>query len=162
MRNFFWIGSAGGGRAFAQLRSFDQPPLSQIAQEVPLSCKKVRWPKGGRTKIQLQSCPDISVGDVLVYHGQEFLVQRVHASAVSVSPPLSPKEWPPRIVLRKTLLDPAEVDAEIRTVWGVGFIGMLLPLWMIGMRRYLSLIVLCKRLSPCHTLSSMSSGGLIY
>ena len=95
--------------------------MSHVAQEVPLSCRKVRWPKGGRTKIPLQSVPDVKVGDVLVYHGQEFLIQRVQDSAVSVYPSLSPREWPPRIVLRKTLVGPAEVDNEIRSTWGRWF-----------------------------------------
>ncbi|CAE7544167.1 unnamed protein product, partial [Symbiodinium natans] len=110
-----------GGKAFAQLRSFDQPPLSHVVQEIPLSCRRVRWPKSGRTKIPLQSLPDIRVGDVLEYHGQEFLVQRVHAGAVSVFPRLSPREWPPRILLKKTLVDPAEADVEIRHTWGQWF-----------------------------------------
>ena len=111
----------GGAKAFAQLRSFDQPPLSQVVQEIPLSCKKVRWPKTGRTKIPLKSVPDVRAGDLLEYHGQEFLVKSVHESAVSVHPRLTPQEWPPKLVLRKTLVHPAEVDAEIRGTWGKWF-----------------------------------------
>ena len=111
----------GGAKAYRQLKNSEQCQLSHIVRITPLPVKAVRWPKTGRTKIPLKSTVDLSIGDVLVYHQKEFVVQNVHESAVWVHPPLTPQEWPPDISIKKTLVCPSEIDHEIRTVWGQWF-----------------------------------------